>query len=628
MCGIIGMVRYDGGTIPPDVIDSMSRAMIHRGPDHCGLYTAPGIFMGINRLAIVDLVRGNQPIFNEDRSLVIVYNGEIYNHREIREQLITKGHIFQTSSDTETVLHAFEEFGEGCLTRFNGMFAFAVWDIVNKNLFLARDRLGIKPLYLTKTGDGFAFASEAKGLLGVFAPAAPDWTAIYRYFSFGYIPSPHSPFAGIDKLPPGHFCRLQGREWSQDRYWSPEYGKGPQVPLSNACAKVEELMEHAVELELMSDVPLGVFLSGGLDSSAVALCAKRRSSQEVHSFALRFEDKTHDESADARLVAEHLGLVHTEVLFTKDLLRQALFDVTRILDEPFGDSTVLPLLALSRAAREQVKVVLTGWGGDEIFAGYPTYRAHQMAAHYRKLPRMILSGLIPAMVNRLPVSDKYMSFEFKAKRFIRGAGLPQELQHFIWMGYYDDEAKQRLFRPEIVGKVKESTFAEVEHLAETLTEQDVVSKIMHLDACFFLEGNGLFQADRITMAASLEARVPLLNIHLMAYVNALPVSIKMCGGTPKGLMKKVLEPYLPESIINKPKKGFGPPSAAWVRGVFSDVFDELFKRERVEAQGIFNHAEIERLLAEHRGRRADHGRNLWALLTFQLWYNTFIAEEL
>jgi asparagine synthase (glutamine-hydrolysing) len=250
--------------------------------------------MGINRLAIVDLVTGNQPIFNEDQSLVIVYNGEIYNHREIREQLVAKGHTFQTSSDTETVLHAFEEFGEACLTRFNGMFAFAVWDIVNKELFLARDRLGIKPLYITKTEKGFAFASEAKALLGVVAPAAPDWTAIYRYFSFGYIPSPQSAFAGINKLLPGHYCRLKGRECSINGYWSPEYGMGPQVPLSKACAKVEELMEHAVELELMSDVPVGIFLSGGLDSSAVALFAKRRSRQEVRSFALRFEDETHD----------------------------------------------------------------------------------------------------------------------------------------------------------------------------------------------------------------------------------------------------------------------------------------------------------------------------------------------
>jgi asparagine synthase (glutamine-hydrolysing) len=627
MCGIFGVINFDGKSVSPDIISGMQSALSHRGPDNSGIYTGSGLALGTNRLAIVDLATGNQPISNEKHDLVIVYNGEIYNHRDIREDLIRRGHTFYTNSDTETVLHAFEEFGEACLTKLNGMFALAIWDIRQRRLFVARDRLGIKPLYITQTGDGFAFASEAKALLNVFTSPMPDWTAISRYFSFGYVSSPQSPFFGIVKLPAGHFGILSERDWSVNSYWKPDYGASCRDSLNVACARVEELMEHAVELELMSDVPVGIFLSGGLDSSAVAVFAARHSRQKIKSFALKFEEETHDESADARIVANLLNLDHTEVSCSQEILRQSLFDVVSVLDEPFGDSTVLPLLVLSRAARRQVKVVLTGWGGDEIFAGYPTYRAHQLASYYRQLPGLLSTDCIPALVNSLPVSDTYMSFEFRAKKFVKGMNLSPELQHFLWMGYYDDAAKARLFRSAILDQIRESAYAEVERLAATLTEQDAVSRIMHLDASFFLEGNGLFQADRMTMAASLEARVPLLNIGLMDYVNSLPLSLKMCGNTPKGLMKKVLEKYLPQRIINKPKKGFGPPSAAWVRGVFSDVFDDLFSRERVESQGIFNHAEIVRLLTEHRKRRADHGRNLWALLSFQLWYDNFIMAK-
>ena len=627
MCGIFGLINFNDKPVSPDIIKDMRRALSHRGPDHNGIYEEQGLALGMNRLAVVDLITGNQPIFNEKRDLVIVYNGEIYNHSNIREDLVRRGHSFYTNSDAETVLHAFEEFGESCLAKFNGMFSFAIWNIKRKRLFVARDRLGIKPLYITRNGDGFAFASEARALLNIFSKPIPDWTAINRYFSFGYVPSPQSAFAGIVKLPAGHCGVLCDREWQVSCYWKPDYGASCSDSLDIACGKIEELMEHAVKLELMSDVPVGIFLSGGLDSSAVALFAARHSRQKIKSFALRFEEETHDESADACMVANHLGLDHTEVPCTRDILRQSLFDAAAILDEPFGDSTVLPLLMLSRSARQQVKVVLTGWGGDEIFAGYPTYRAHQLAAYYRKLPEFISSGVIPALVDCLPVSGTYMSFEFRAKRFVKGMNLPPELQHFLWMGYYDDAAKARLFRPDILDQVTESAYSEVERIAAALTEKDVISRIMHLDALFFLEGNGLFQADRMTMAASLEARVPLLNIDIINYVNSLPLSLKMCGNNPKGLLKKALEKYLPKRIINKPKKGFGPPSAVWVRGVFSDVFDDLFSRAKVESQGIFNHTEIVRLLTEHRERRADHGRNLWALLSFQLWYDNFIMTK-
>ncbi len=628
MCGIFGIVRPDDD-ITRDQLNLMRDSLRHRGPDHSGCYTEPGIAMGINRLAIVDLVSGNQPIFNEDSSLVIVYNGEVYNHTKLRRELEKRGHTFSTHSDTETVLHAFEEYGADCVKHFNGMFAFAIWNVRTKTLFIARDRLGIKPLYIAELNHGVAFASEAKALLHLMQGGAkPDWTAINRFFSYGYIPSPDSPFLGIKKFPQGHYAWIQETAVNKTCYWRPEYGNGENISLVETCSKLSGLLEQAVELELMSDVPVGIFLSGGLDSSAVALFAKKHSKNKPISFALRFEEATHDESAAARLVANYLGLDHHEFLFSKEVLYNSLTKVAQTLDEPFGDSTVLPLLILSEFAKNYVKVVLTGWGGDEIFAGYPTYKAHQIAHFYRKIPGILSERLIPAIIDRLPVSKKYMSFEFKAKRFLKGFDVSPELQHFFWMGYYNEQGKKHLFKKEIIEQINGETFDPVHNIVEALNETDLISRIMHLDAVFFLQGNGLFQADRMTMAASIEARVPLLNIDLLEYVNSIPIGLKMNGGKTKWLLKKVLENQLPKQILNKTKKGFGPPSAAWIRCVFSDVFDKLFSYDKVTQDGIFEYTEIERLLSEHRSQKANYGRELWALLSFQLWYDNFIKGSI
>ncbi len=628
MCGIYGIAGPRAGDVPEDLADSMRESLKHRGPDHAGSYRGPGVILGINRLAIVDLETGNQPIFNEDRTLVIVYNGELYNHLDLRRELETRGHRFRTQTDTETVLHAFEEYGEECLVRFNGMFALAIWNVRDKTLFLARDRLGIKPLYVARSGRRTAFASEPKALLP-FMPHGPrpNWSAIYRFFSFGYIPSVESALAGIQKFPPGHFAWVEGSRFRIRRYWAPEYGQGNDIGFERASSALHEHLDRAVRSELMSDVPLGVFLSGGLDSSAVAVFAKKHATTPLHSFSLRFNETTHDESADARLVAEHLGLQHHELVLSEEHLHRALAKAAAILDEPFGDCTVLPLLALSEFAREHVRVVLTGWGGDEVFAGYPTYRAHRLARWYRHLPGLLGRRLIPAVVNRLPVSDKYMSFEFKARRFIKGMDLPPEHQHFTWMGYFDDAGKTRLFRSDILEQMDGDTLGPLRDVVETLPERDIVDRVMHLDALFFLEGNGLYQADRMTMAASLEARVPLLNHDLLAFVNALPIHVKAKGGRLKELLRRTMAPHLPDRILNKPKKGFGPPSSVWTRQVFSNVLDRQLSRERVEAQGVFNAHEVRRLMAEHRARKADHGRKLWALLSFQLWYDKWILEQ-
>lgn len=607
------------------MVDAMESALLHRGPDHSGRFSEHGAALGMNRLAIIDLDTGSQPIFNESGNLVIIYNGELYNHQGLRNELTALGHSFSSRSDTEVVLHAFEEFGPDCLHRFNGMYAFAIWNRSERKLFMARDRLGIKPLFFMASQERLCFASEERGLIPCMENSpTPDWTAIARYLQFGYIASPDSSFSGVSALPAGHWAEYAEGTLTMHHYWEPTYGSLEGVTPKEAEAEVERLLRRSVELELMSDVPVGLFLSGGLDSSAVAACARDISPERFCSYILRFEESTHDESGDARFVADTLGIPFKECYFSNAQVVQSLHDTAAVMDAPFGDSTVLPLLALSRYAREDVKVVLTGWGGDEIFAGYPTYRAHQLARAYRMIPDAIGQGLIPWLVGKLPVSDAYMSFEFKAKRFVDGMKLPPELQHFSWMGYFSAAEVDALLHAEAREQRRESALAPVERMVEVLPEKDIISRILHLDSRFFMEGNGLFQLDRISMAASLEARVPLLNFELLEYVNALPTKIKMPGGAPKGLLKRVMANRLPRKVVNKPKKGFGPPSSSWLRGPLRSTLIETFSPDRIARQRVFNPQAVNRLISRHLERRQDNGRKLWALLSLQLWLDKHI----
>ena len=626
MCGIFGVIRHNSTAIPASVAERMAATLRHRGPDHTGFYIAPNIVLGNTRLSIIDLAGGNQPIYNEGGDLVIVFNGEIYNHHEIRERLASKGHKFRTSSDTEVIIHAYETYGVDCVHYLDGMFAFAIWDIGKQELFLARDPLGIKPLYFLETDDTFAFASEPKTLLALLAEAPrPNWAAINRFFSFGYFPLEDCGFAGIRKFRAGHFGCLKERRFIKTCYWQPSYKPHSPRSFETAVEQVMDLAEKVVAKELQSDVPVGVFLSGGLDSSLVALSASRITHGKVPSFSLGFEESTHDESEHARAIADHLGLEHFSYRLTRDELCSALFRVNEKMDEPFADSTVLPLLVLSEFARKHIKVALTGWGGDELFAGYPTYKAHQFAMMYRRLPGVLGKWLIPSIVNKLPVSEKYMSFEFKAKKFIQGMDLPPEQQHFVWMGYFDDQAKNLLFKKQVRDKMEEKTVAPVEDVIDTLDEEQLVDRILHLDALTFLEGNGLYQADRMSMAASLEARVPLLNKEMVEFATKLPVELKMKGGVMKAILKEALRPHLPAYILRLPKKGFSPPSASWLRGVFRETVENQMSRNRIEDAGVFEYTEVRRLLDDHMTKR-NNGRSLWLLLSFQLWYNKYFSN--
>ncbi|CAA7612145.1 Asparagine synthetase [Magnetospirillum sp. UT-4] len=606
----------------------MCRRLSHRGPDDSGIFIDDGIALGNNRLSIIDSAAGHQPM--EIDGHVIVYNGELYNHGELRHQLMALGRSFRTHCDTETVLQAFMHWGTDCLPRLNGMFAFAIWDRASRQLVLARDRVGIKPLYLAQSGAGFAFASEAKALLPAVGRPEVDWTSIHGYLTFGYIPPLASPFAGITKAPPGHFAVWRANDGARplhwQRYWRPSFGQGPRERVADVMAETERRIETAVERELMSDVPLGLFLSGGLDSAAIACYATRRGA-DLQSFSVGFRERSHDESDAARRIASHFGLRHRVLEMTPDLLREGVSGWIGAMDEPFADSTAVPLLLLSRFARQHIKVALTGWGGDEVFAGYPTLRAHQVAGWFRRLPLTIRRDLASRLVAMLPQSDAYLSLRFKASRFLRGPTLRPEEQHFLWMGYFDDCAKARLLRPDILEKVAADTFEPVHAAEDGLSERTLPDRIMALDMDFFLAGNGLFQCDRMTMAASLEARVPLLNQDVLDYVLPLPIDMKMLGGHPKGLLRRILAPHLPADILRRPKKGFAPPSGAFLRGPLKDVLDEVLSRERVEERGLFHYGEVARLKHEHLSRKADHGRELWALFSLAAWYDRHVLNE-
>lgn len=624
MCGIFGWIEEGlGADELRDGLESMARRLHHRGPDSHGFHVAPGVGLGMVRLAIIDLATGDQPLYSLDRRYAIVFNGEIYNHQELRRDPALAGYPFTTQSDTETLLAGFARLGPDILPRLNGMFAFAVWDTQEQRLFLARDRYGVKPLYLQRLGRGLRFASEVKALLGPAKPE-PDMEVLAQYLQLGYVPSPLCAFGGVDKLPAGHFAWLQNGRLSVSRWFRPAYGNARPDSEAAVLAQLDRRLNDAVRRELLSDVPLGLFLSGGLDSSLVAAYAARHC-PGIRSFALGFQEATHDEAADAETVARHLGLTHETLRLSQAELTTAFRDVAASLDEPFADSTVVPLLALSRFARRQVTVALTGWGGDEIFMGYPTLKAHRLARLYRLLPGWLGRDLVPALVRRLPVSDRYMSFEFRAKRFLAGMDQPSELQHLAWMGYFTSEELPALLQP----AWRERLGAPRNFLADVVADlraKEPLDRILELDSRLFLEGNGLFQADRMSMLASLEARVPLLNPELSDWANALPWTAKMPGLRLKHLLKQLAKRMLPSRIVSKPKKGFGPPTAQWVRGPLAVQVRDILSPERLHAAGMLNVREVSRLLAEHQTRTADHGRRIWALVSLQLWLERYMVD--
>jgi len=611
-------VNCSGQPADRGIVERMTAPLAHRGPDGEGFYCDGRVALGHRRLSIIDVSGGAQPLSNEDGSIWISYNGELYNELELRKELEAKGHHYRTVCDTESLVHLYEEEGLEFIRRLNGMFALAIWDANRGRLVLARDRMGQKPLYYGELpGGGLAFGSEPKAVLAhPDIPREIDRASLARYLFYEYVPAPYSIWRSLRKLPCGHALSWESGAFRVWRYWDSPV-PGPAVFDFQATAgRFWDQFRDSVARHRRSDVPIGVFLSGGIDSSSVAaaLC-EVESARNVQTFSIGFQDPSFDESRHARAVARHLGTDHHEQTFSIDTVFDLLPEVAAWLDEPFGDASILPTHLLSRFARGAVKVVLGGDGADELLAGYPTFTAEGAAKFFRRLPRPA-QALAGAAVGRLPVDHGNFSFDFKLKQFLRGAAEPLPLAHQRWLGSFSGaEIAALLVDGDPIG-------IEVEHLrrAESLKGgADPLSLSLALYQDTYLPEDILTKVDRASMACGLEVRAPFLDANLVDFIQALPSAFKFGRNQTKRLLKRAAAGRLPASILTRPKKGFGIPVASWLRGPLAPLMNQLLGRERLERQGLFHAGEVTRHIAEHQSGRHDHRKPLWTLFIFQLW---------
>ncbi|MGI8653961.1 MAG: asparagine synthase (glutamine-hydrolyzing) [Pyrinomonadaceae bacterium] len=635
MCGIAGWsnlsARADASSdvCAKEVLRAMCERLTHRGPDSEGLMTAAGgsVALGMRRLAIIDLATGEQPAINEDASVSVILNGEIYNYRELRKDLAQRGHRFKSQSDTEVLPHLYEEYGTGLLEHLDGMFAFALWDASARKLFLARDRFGEKPLYWGVFDHQLLFASEPKALLAhPLVEPRLHLQALRQYLSFDYVPAPLSIYEGINKLPAAHYLTLEDGTIEVKPYWRLSYAKQSPVPTEKEAAEqVRELLFDAVRKQLVADVPLGILLSGGVDSSMIAALAVRASSEPVKTFSISFAESSFDESRYARGVAEFLGTDHHEERLSANLAATLVGDIGSWMDEPLSDPSLVPTYLLSRFTRRHVTVALGGDGGDELFAGYPTYRAHAWARAYTRVPRFLRRALVEPFVRRLPVKTKNLSFDYKARRFVAGADYEDVARHHGWFGSFMPLEQAKL----LTAEVQRATNADIYSDARRMLREDcdaatLVEQMQYLDTRLYLAGDILTKVDRASMAVSLEVRAPFLDRHVAEYAASLPLAYKLRGRTSKYILKQAARELVPAFVGKRGKKGFGVPVAEWLKKTLRPLARDLLSPERLRRHGLFDPQYVTRLQDEHERGIANHRKLLWTLLMFELWHESFI----
>ncbi len=604
MCGIAGTT--DGRA------DEMLRALVHRGPDSGGAYTDGPVSIGARRLSIIDLAGGDQPIENEDGTLVVVQNGEIYNYPELRRGLERAGHRFRTNCDTEVHLHLYEEHGPEYARLLRGMFAVALWDTRRRRLVLARDRYGIKPLYYRHAGGRLEFASELRAL----PRGAIDLDALEAFLAFNSIPAPYSIFRETRKLPAGHVLVWQDGDVEVTRYARP---RPLPVRHDDEAELVEELrarLRDSVKAHLLADVPVGVLLSGGVDSAVLAALAAQETAEAVHTFTIGFEERSFDERADARRVAERYATNHHELLVKPDpqLLFETLADV---FDEPFADSSALPTYLVSQLAADHVKVALSGEGGDELFGGYYTYAADLLAHRFGGL-----ASLARPFVEHLPTSTSKASFDYKAKRFVRAAHLPPLERHHGWKEIFSAE-----LRAELRGAHSDFDPVDVYRARyDETTGAPELARLQDVDFGIYLVDDLLVKTDRASMANSLEARVPFLDGAITNFAFSLPTRHKVRGLSKKVLLRKAAEPLLPREVVHGRKRGFSIPAAAWLRGELEPFARATLSPDTLRRQGFFEPAVVSRLIDDHVNGVEDRSRQLWGLLAFTLWHERHVEQ--
>ncbi|MEZ5345635.1 MAG: asparagine synthase (glutamine-hydrolyzing) [Pyrinomonadaceae bacterium] len=630
MCGITGWANIDPSVQnafgDEDQLRRMCSKIIHRGPDSEGTWLGEGTALGMRRLAIIDLNTGDQPFWNSRKSVVVVMNGEIYNYRELRRDLQKKGYEFRTESDTEVLPHLYDEYGEQFTKKLNGMFSIALWDSGSKKLLLTRDRFGEKPLYYGEFGGKLLFASEPKSLLShpdVDPEIDPE--SLNTYLSHDYVPAPNSIYKRISKLPSAHTLVLSDGEIKLSEYWKLSFQKPASVPdVNEAAGELSRLLSGAVDLRLVSDVPLGVLLSGGVDSSTVAAFAQKHSKRKIKTFSIGFEEDSFDESKHARKVAEHLKTEHYEDILSVETASNLISEIGEWLDEPLADGSLIPTFLLSRFVRESVTVALGGDGGDEIFAGYPTYFGHKVAKVYNSIPGFVRSGMIEPIVNSLPAKTNNLSFDYKAKRFIASANYDQIQRHHSWFGSFAFDGKKDLLSSDFYSQIKNTDiYSDARELLENSDAVDPIEKMQLLDMKFYLDGDILTKVDRASMAVSLEVRAPFLDHNVAEFAASLPANYKLKGNTSKYILKRAVRDLLPKSIIKRPKKGFGIPVAEWLKGSLNPLLTEMLSPESLRKHGFFDEVFVQKLITDHETGRANNYKQLWTLLVFQLWYEKF-----
>ncbi len=628
MCGICGILGFDGlGPESRDTVRAMCATIVHRGPDDEGFHFDDRVALGMRRLSIIDLNTGHQPISNEDGTVTTVYNGEIYNFQTLRDELQAKGHAFKTRCDTEVIVHLYEEHGPDLVKKLNGMFAIALWDKKRRRLLLARDRLGVKPLHYAVRGRTLYFASEIKALLAAGASREIDPEALSQFFSFEYIPAPRTIFRSIAKLLPGHLMTVEDGKIETHRYWDVRFTGREAPPRSeeDIADEVYRRLKESVRLRLVSDVPLGVFLSGGLDSSAVTALMSETASGRVQTYSIGFKEKSFNELDYAKAVAERFATDHTEFTVESSQVRDLVPVLMRYLDEPLADASVIPTFIISKLARKHVTVALAGDGGDELFGGYDTYKAAKLAAWYRVIPRFIRRGVIRPAVGLLPASAKRLSFEFKAKKFTSGADATPEIANIIWWGAYTPEAKRRLFSPDLLSRVSPDPYAPVAlHTPHGPgPKADLLDRLAYLDLKLYLQDDLLVKVDRMSMANSLEIRVPFLDYTFVEFAASIPSRLKLKGMTTKYILKKMLRGRVPDAVLDRKKIGFDIPLGPWIRDELWDFTTDVLSPAALARHGLFAPAFIERLLKEHKSGAHNHRQLLWPLIIFQFWHRQY-----
>ncbi len=622
MCGIFGVK----GGIEGAPFDRMDAAITHRGPDSGGLHVdrAGDVAIGIRRLRIIDLQTGEQPIHNEDKTVWIVFNGEIYNYAELRALLEGKGHRFYTRSDTETIVHLYEEYGTACVQFLRGMFGFALWDAPRRRLLLARDRLGVKPLYYWQSGRQLVFGSEIKAILEHPAvPRSVDREALLSHLSLQYVPHPRTMFAGISKLPPGHVLLADDRGVSIERYWAPTFANVPRpVPESVIVEECQQLLQEAVALRLVADVPVGALLSGGVDSSLVVALMARQTSNRVKTFTVGFEEAGgYSELAEARRVANLIGTEHHEEILKPVQVEALLPRLIWHMDEPIADQAAIPTYLICQAAASRVRVVLTGEGGDEIFGGYPRYAWFQIAAAlHRRAP-----GL--AAVTAAALRSVTWRPEARRKQELLLGAFGDAERHLRWIGTFAGPELASVRGPALIDGLPQDPALDRAARVLAGSGTDLVHRLMALDLDGWFPDNILAKVDKMSMAHSLEAREPLLDHRLVEVMGTIPSRFKVRGLKTKILLKLVAERVLPPEVVHRRKHPFRVPIGPWLRGPLDGLARELLAPEALRRDGYFDVARVSALLRAHREGQRDTNRQLWALLCFQLWHAIFIARS-